>query len=90
MIEVIELRGIAATAFENAESLVSVMMERFLVYFFRSDYRDIVICERLGKRMFLQNLCIRPPVLAIELGNYWRVIFNAHLVHPVFIAIERQ
>ena len=27
---------------------------------------------------------------AIELGNHWRLVFNANLVDPIFIAIERD
>src|SRR5271154_1158029 len=54
------------------------------------DYRDLAFKKLDCECMLFQNLCVAPPLGPIELGNDRRAVFQQHLKHAVFVAVERN
>ena len=54
------------------------------------DHWDFLGRELAGEGVFLTDRRIAPALRAIELGDHRLGLLDADLVHPVFVAIERQ
>ena len=56
----------------------------------RRYYREFLIKQFLGKRMFFHNGRIAPSSRPIEFGDNKVVILKADLIDPIFVAVQSQ
>ena len=90
LIEVARLRRAAATARKQGEAETCVFEQALAVVDQRGDHRYIALGQFEGEAVFFQDRLVGPALGAIELGDQRFGVFDAHLVHAVFVAVERQ
>jgi hypothetical protein len=87
VVHVIELGGISSAAGKYAKSKSIHAVERLAITSSGSDHGQSVFNQLQTKGMLLEDLLIGPSAGPVKFDDQWRVIFDAHLVDPVFIAV---
>ena len=87
---VVEFGCASAAARTQAESIAGEFVQGLAADGEWRDHRDFALRQFQGEGVFLENLRIAPAPRTIELGNDGFILFNADLVDPVFVTVERQ
>lgn len=90
LVEVARLRCPAATAREQGKAKARVLEQAGAVVDHRRHYRYVALGEFEGEAVFFEDGFVGPALGTVELGDQRFAIFDADLVHAIFIAVERQ
>ena len=90
MVKIIKLRCVPAAAGEGGDQKAISLMKGILADCHGSDDGQLARCEFEGKRVLFLNLRERPATRPIKLHNNRIGVIQAHLINPVFIAVERK
>jgi hypothetical protein len=55
----------------------------------RRDHRHIALGQFEGEAVFFEDRFVAPALRPVELGDQRLGVFDAHLIHTVFVAVER-
>lgn len=90
LVEVARLRRAAAAAGEQGEAEAGVLEQRLAVMHQRR-HQWYFAFGQLGRvGVLFEDRLVAPAAGAIELGDQRLAVFDAYLVDPVLVAIERQ
>ena len=94
VVEVVELRGVAAPARVEGEAKPVVLPETgaavIAVEAQGRHHRQLLLHQGKAERVLLANLFIAPALGAVELGDQRRAVLDAHLIDAVFVAVEGE
>ncbi|MNZ79290.1 hypothetical protein D3C78_978910 [compost metagenome] len=90
LIEIARLRRTAAATGEQGEAEARVFEQAFAVVDQRCDHRDFAFGQLEGEAVFFEDGVVGPALRAVELGDQWLAIFDADLIHAVFVAVKCQ
>ncbi len=91
VIEIVQLRGVAAAALEQGETeTVELVQGIALCIHHGRHHGDLRILQLQAEGVLLEDLGVAPALRAIELCDQRRIVFDADLVDAVFVAVQRQ
>ena len=85
-----QLRPAAAAAWKQGVAKPAMNMQRYAVSKQRRHDRNLLRRQFTGKRVLLANRGIRPAGRPIEFCDQRLAFLDPDLIHPIFVAIERQ
>ena len=89
-VEVIQFRRSAAVAFERGKAEIINVMQGVLMDLERRKNRNFLGGQLMAEIVFFLDLFIGPAAGPIKLHDDGCGLFDAYLVNPVFVAVERQ
>ena len=66
------------------------MMQGVPGYCQRCDDRDFLVGKFRREAVLFQNGIVTPSIRSVELCNNGFVVFHAHLINAIFVAVERE
>jgi hypothetical protein len=91
VVEVVELRGVAALTWIQGEAKALIMEEALSLFVDNwSDDRQFVLYEFETEPVLLDDLLIAPASRAVEFDDQRVVVLYPDLVDPVFIAVQGE
>ena len=91
VVEIVELRRVAPST-QKKSKLKSLegMQGGALIIHHRRHHGNFCVLQLQTEAVLLQYLCFAPALRAIKFCDQWRAVFNANLVHPVLVTVQRQ
>ncbi len=80
----------AAATGEQREAEALVFEQGAVIVLHGRNHRDFAVGEFGREGVLFEDGCIAPAAWAVELGNQRLRVFDAHLVHAVLVAVQRQ
>ena len=88
LIEIARLRGTATPARKQGEAKACVFEQALAVVNHGGNDRDFAVGQLEGETVFFKDRFVGPALRPIKLGNQRFRVFDADLIHAVFVAIE--
>ena len=87
---ILELRRAATLTRIERQHEPAVLMQRAAIENQRRHHRQFRLRQFQCKRMLFQNRRTAPALRTVKLGNHALARFEPHLIHAVFITVERR
>jgi len=88
MVVVVQLRRVATRSAEDRKGKAVAVEQGGAILFDRRNHGQIPLHQKQAEGMLFENLFVAPALRAVELDDYRRALFLAHLVYPVFEAVQ--
>ena len=90
LVEIAGLRRTAAPARKQGEAKACMFEQALAVVNHRRYHRDITVGELEGKAVLFEDGFVGPALRSVEFGDQRFRVFDADLVHAIFVAVERK